>query len=296
MTMRMTTTSSLLNETRFNESYFANHSTTDFITLKIINTTTLPISTTSESDITLTIFFLLLILAFCILLVYTFIKFKIHAVPESIAIIIFGAIIGGILQGMKDFDLGNWQKEEVFDPTFFFVVLLPPIIFESGYSLHKGNFFFNIGSILTFAIIGTAISAIVVGGGIYLLGMAQIIYPLTLTESFAFGSLISAVDPVATLAIFHALNVNPTLNMLVFGESVLNDAVSIVMTNSILEFSKAQALGGSTLAAFKAIGHFFVMFFASSSIGIAFALASALISIIHLSKANLSHILTMYHN
>lgn len=48
-------------------------------------------------------------------------------------------------------------------------------------------------------------------------------------SSFAFGSLISAVDPVATLAIFHALDVDPTLNMLVFGESVLNDAVSIVM-------------------------------------------------------------------
>ena len=51
-----------------------------------------------------------------------------------------------------------------------------------------------------------------------------------LSCSFSFGALISAVDPVATLAIFHALDVNPTLNMLVFGESVLNDAVSIVMT------------------------------------------------------------------
>ena len=54
-----------------------------------------------------------------------------------------------------------------------------------------------------------------------------IVFPL---HSFAFGSLISAVDPVATLAIFHALDVDPTLNMLVFGESILNDAVSIVMT------------------------------------------------------------------
>jgi len=48
--------------------------------------------------------------------------------------------------------------------------------------------------------------------------------------SFVFGSLISAVDPVATLAIFHALNVDPLLNMLVFGESILNDAVAIVLT------------------------------------------------------------------
>ena len=45
--------------------------------------------------------------------------------------------------------------------------------------------------------------------------------------------MISAVDPVATLAIFHALDVDPTLNMLVFGESVLNDAVSIVMTKYV---------------------------------------------------------------
>ena len=51
--------------------------------------------------------------------------------------------------------------------------------------------------------------------------------------SFTFGCLISAVDPVATLAIFHALDLDPTLNMLVFGESVLNDAVSIVMTKYV---------------------------------------------------------------
>jgi sodium/hydrogen exchanger 8 len=47
--------------------------------------------------------------------------------------------------------------------------------------------------------------------------------------------MISAVDPVATLAIFHALDVDPTVNMLVFGESVLNDAVSIVMTKYVLK-------------------------------------------------------------
>lgn len=54
--------------------------------------------------------------------------------------------------------------------------------------------------------------------------------PSPLSCSFAFGSLISAVDPVATIAIFNALHVDPVLNMLVFGESILNDAVSIVLT------------------------------------------------------------------
>ena len=69
------------------------------------------------------------------------------------------------------------------------------------------------------------------GAGIYCLGVVEVAYRLSLVESFAFGSLISAVDPVATLAIFSALDVDPVLNMLVFGESILNDAVSIVLTS-----------------------------------------------------------------
>jgi len=62
---------------------------------------------------------------------------------------------------------------------------------------------------------------------------ADVVYRLSLVESFAFGSLISAVDPVATLAIFQAIDVDQILYMLVFGESVLNDAVSIVLTTSV---------------------------------------------------------------
>ena len=41
--------------------------------------------------------------------------------------------------------------------------------------------------------------------GVYLLGMADLVYKLNFVESFAFGSLISAVDPVATLAIFQGI-------------------------------------------------------------------------------------------
>ena len=157
------------------------------------------------------------------------------------------------------------KKLESFSPTAFFLVLLPPIIFESGYNLHKGNFFANLGSILLFAIVGTLISALVVGGGVYILGVADLVYPLNFVESFAFGkniskyirffpwnqfheffftiisgSLISAVDPVATLAIFQALDVDPVLNMLVFGESILNDAVAIVLTTTIVQSSSPE--------------------------------------------------------
>merc|ERR1719158_963695 len=114
------------------------------------------------------------------------------------------------------------------DPELFFIFLLPGIIFDAGYNLEKGDFFGNIGSICAFAIGGTAISVVTIGCGGYILGAIGWSYPLPFLDSFLFGSLTSAVDPVATLAIFSALGVNPTLYMVVFGESVVNDAVSIV--------------------------------------------------------------------
>ncbi|GJQ76990.1 Nhe1 [Trypoxylus dichotomus] len=94
-------------------------------------------------------------------------------------------------------------------------------------------------------------------------------------KSFAFGSLISAVDPVATVAIFHALNVDPILNMLVFGESILNDAIAIVLTTAALESNDPSISTGEAIV--LGINRFCLMFFASAGIGVVFALISALL-------------------
>ena len=48
------------------------------------------------------------------------------------------------------------------------------------------------------------------------------LYSLKLNEILLFSSLISAVDPVAVLAIFQEVGVNPDLYFLLFGESLLN--------------------------------------------------------------------------
>lgn len=61
------------------------------------------------------------------------------------------------------------------------------------------------------------------------------VFAVNFVESFAFGSLISAVDPVATVAIFHAIDVDPVLNMLVFGESILNGKPSLFALYRVIE-------------------------------------------------------------
>lgn len=52
---------------------------------------------------------------------------------------------------------------------------------------------------------------------------------VTLIECLIFGSTLSATDPVTILAIFNQYKVDPKLYTVIFGESLLNDAVSIVM-------------------------------------------------------------------
>ena len=89
-----------------------------------------------EHSSSLAIFFVLFVIIFCIFLVHTILKYNCHHIPESLAIVFLGAFVGLIMKLLPTEDI---KKVESFSPTMFFLVLLPPIIFESGYNLHKGK-------------------------------------------------------------------------------------------------------------------------------------------------------------
>lgn len=127
-------------------------------------------------------------------------------------------------------------KRFFFNHELFQLILLPHIIFEAGYSLPRGLFFTRIGAISMFAVGGTFIATVFTWSTLALCSHVGAITRLTAVESGALAALISAIDPVSTLTLFKLLQVHPELHNLLFGESVLNDAVSIIAFDSIMRY------------------------------------------------------------
>ncbi|XP_071951818.1 sodium/hydrogen exchanger 6-like [Antedon mediterranea] len=182
----------------------------------------------------------------------------------------------GIAQNTPNATNTDFEEKVNFDPETFFNVLLPPIIFYAGYSLKRRHFFRNLGSIMMYAFLGTCISCFVVGGIMYVFVVKLIqIENFNIQDCFLFGAIISATDPVTVLAVFHDLHVDMDMYILVFGESVLNDAVAIVLSRTVTEFKDSSFTAG---AFFSSLGVFFGVFIGSFAIGALLGCFTALLT------------------
>ena len=126
----------------------------------------------------------------------------------------------------------------------FFEFFLPPIIFSASYSLRRQDFFRNLGSILTLAVFGTVLSSLAIGLGLRRLVVSGLVdLPLGAVDCMVVGAMLSAVDPVATISVLRSAKIERQLHALLLGESVLNDAVAIVVYNMLLAH-RAHAASG----------------------------------------------------
>ncbi|KAH7674200.1 solute carrier family 9 (sodium/hydrogen exchanger) member 8 protein [Dioscorea alata] len=197
---------------------------------------------------------------------------KVYYLPEASASLLIGLLVGGLasISNTK----ANMRGGFNFHEEFFFLFLLPPIIFQSGFSLAPKPFFSNFGAIITFAIFGTFIASVVTGVLVYLGGLVFLMYKLPFVECLMFGALISATDPVTVLAIFQELGTDTNLYALVFGESVLNDAMAISLYRTMSSV-RSHASSGENL--FMVILRFLETFVGSMSSGVGIGFISALL-------------------
>lgn len=145
--------------------------------------------------------------------------------PYTVALVILGIGLGWLGENVTGFEF--FQQLTLSHDLILFV-FVPPLIFESALNLDSRLLLRNLVPILTLAAPGLLISTVIVG---IILSWGT---PLDLPQALLFGSLISATDPVAVIALFKELGAPKRLGILVEGESLFNDATAIVTFNIIL--------------------------------------------------------------
>ena len=113
-------------------------------------------------------------------------------------------------------------------PEVFMSVLLPPILFQETLHLDVTGFLEEADSILSFAFLGTLIMQITVAF------FTWSVLELSVVEALLLGIIVAPTDPVAVIRTFHNLGVNKKFQIIVSGESLLNDGIAIVIYSILL--------------------------------------------------------------
>ena len=148
-----------------------------------------------------------------------------------------------------------------FNPEFFLLFFVPPLLFAESWRVSKREFFQLRSPILTLAL-GLVIFT-VIGVG-YLVHWAVPIIPLS--AAFALAAVLSPTDTVAVSAVARRIKMPPRLMHVLEGESLLNDASGLVA----MKFAIAATLTGS-FSLLEAMSSFFVIAIGGLSLGFSVA-------------------------
>ncbi len=194
------------------------------------------------AGLSLQLVLILLLVAAAVAVVVKFIR-----LPYTVALVIVGAAIGasGLLPPFR------LSKELLLG------ILLPPILFEGALYMDLDRLRRNWRSIGALALLGTPLSAALIGAGAhYLLRLA---WPAALL----LGVIISPTDPASVLAIFRGFRLE-RLTVIIEGESVFNDGLAVVLFGLLL----AATSGGGEVSVLGAMGEFFQVVLIGMSVGL----------------------------
>uniref|UniRef100_A0A6Q2ZL34 Sodium/hydrogen exchanger n=1 Tax=Esox lucius TaxID=8010 RepID=A0A6Q2ZL34_ESOLU len=190
-------------------------------------------------------------------------------VPEPCLLISIGLMLGAIMHAVHE------EPPAMLSYDLFFLYILPPMVLDSGYFMPTRPFFENIGTVLWFAVVGTLWNSIGVGMSLY--GVCQIgaleVQDINLQENLLFASIISAVDPVAVLSVFEDVSVNEQLYIVVFGESLFSDAVTVVLYNMFTFVAEMPEVEPVNL--FLGVAKFFVVDLGGLAFGLVFGFVAS---------------------
>lgn len=161
-------------------------------------------------------------------------------VPFTALLLIIGIALG-VLSRLGMFD--HWGSLDVsfieesiewaanIDPHMLFFVFLPVLIFEAAFAMDLHTFKKSATNSIILAVPGILLALVLTGAMVFAIDY----FDLGLEGwanwglAFMFGSVISATDPVAVVALLKDLGASKKLGTLIEGESLLNDGTAIVL-------------------------------------------------------------------
>lgn len=181
---------------------------------------------------------------------------KFASIPYTVLLLVVGLLISPL----------RFEPFEIIrlSPGSVLFIFLPILLFESAFNFDYREFKKILVPGFLFASFGLLIST------------AIIALPLTLffqvdpLAAALFGSVISSTDPIAVLSIFKQLGLPKRLQLLVDGESFLNDGTSVIMFRILLPFVTGTGAILTSNDLVYGVGNFIYVLVGGIAVGILF--------------------------
>eukprot|EP00755_Sulcionema_specki_P008567 Sspe_Gene.41300::Locus_19977_Transcript_2_3_Confidence_0.600_Length_1840::g.41300::m.41300 len=150
----------------------------------------------------------------------------VNKLPYTVLIFSIGTLFGFATN--LGYPLSNYDGLAHMDPHEIFFIFLPILIFESAFATNYHIFKKVILGCLLMAGPGLMVSAALTGT------MAKFVfteYEWSWVTSLLFGTVLSATDPVAVVALLKELGASASISTMIEGESLFNDGTAIVFFN-----------------------------------------------------------------
>lgn len=148
--------------------------------------------------------------------------------PYTVLLVLVGLLLVPLAQLPYLETVFGFIDDLVLTPELLFYIFLPILIFESAFNMNIRRMIDNVWTISALAIVGLLISAFLIAALLYLvLPLIGIYIPFVV--ALLFGSIISATDPVAVLAMFKDFGAPKRLTMIFEGESLFNDGTAVAL-------------------------------------------------------------------
>lgn len=146
-------------------------------------------------------------------------------IPYTPQLLLIGVLLGSYYKNLGDFSI-SIEKMLSINPKGILFIFIPTLIFESGFNIEHFILKREILQVLILAIPGVIIGLFITGFSFReLLGYSN---EFSWSACLSFSSIICATDPVAVIALLKDIGTPLKFNVLLEGESLLNDGTAMV--------------------------------------------------------------------